>query len=213
MFSCKTPNTKVPISSSQILSSSNPFRDVFGLQPLAQLNKAWEMRDRLLRSLVLFLTLKEQNWTEPKNSLKWLGIYLCVELPKHKLKAEYFQNLQCKWRPLLKPSPLSLETFTKDLFFFYFCYNQQDNYHKSIYLPSSPLFFFQHWHTNHAILTSFLFSQFFWNILFSTVNSFGEVPCWSSTVYNVNCVSASSWGLASHQHLLIKQFEFLSLRS
>lgn len=108
------------------------------------------------------------------------------------------------WKLLLMP------------FFFFFCYNQQDNYHKSIYLPSSPLFFFQHWHTNHAILTSFLFSQFFWNILFSTVNSFGEVPCWSSTVYNVNCVSASSWGLASHhllQHLLTKQFEFLSLRS
>lgn len=34
----------------------------------------------------------------------------------------------------------------------------------------------QYWHANHAVLTSFLFSQFFWNILFSTVNSFGGVP-------------------------------------
>lgn len=44
--------------------------------------------------------------------------------------------------------------------------------------PPTPTFFFfpQYWHANHAVLTSFLFSQFFWNILFSTVNSFGGVP-------------------------------------
>lgn len=142
----------------------------------------------------------------------WLFIYLCVQLPKHKLKPEeQFQNSGHKWRlHSIKSSPLIWKLLLKP-----FHYNQEDNYHKLSYLPSSPLFFFQHWHTNHAILTSFLFSQFFWNILFSTVNSFGEVPCWSSTVYNVNCVSASSWRLASHhllQHLLIKQFEFLSLR-
>lgn len=53
-------------------------------------------------------------------------------------------------------------------------------------------FFLQYWHANHAVLTSFLFSQFFWNILFSTVNSFGGVPHRGSTVYSVNCVSARS---------------------
>lgn len=138
--------------------------------------------------------------------------YLYVQLPKHMLKADYyFQNSGHKWRlHFIKPSPLMRKLLLKP-----FHYNQQDNYHKLSYLPSSPLFFFQHWHTNHAILTSFLFSQFFWNILFSTVNSFGEVPCWSSTIYNVNCVSASSWRLASYHllhNLLTKKFEFLSLR-
>lgn len=141
-----------------------------------------------------------------------LFMYLYVQLPKHKLKADYyFQNSGHKWRlHFIKPSPLMWKLLLKP-----FHYNQQDNYHKLSYLPSSLLFFFQHWHTNHAILTSFLFSQFFWNILFSTVNSFGEVPCWSSTIYNVNCVSASSWRLASYHllhNLLTKKFEFLSLR-
>lgn len=142
-----------------------------------------------------------------------LFMYLYVQLPKHKFKADYyFQNSGHKWRlHFIKPSPLLMWKFLLKPFH----YNQQDNYHKLSYLPSSPLFFFQHWHTNHAILTSFLFSQFFWNILFSTVNSFGEVPCWSSTIYNVNCVSASSWRLASYHllhNLLTKKFEFLSLR-
>lgn len=59
--------------------------------------------------------------------------------------------------------------------------------------PHQTFFFFlQPWHANHAVLTSFLFSLFFWNILFSTVNSFGGVPHWGSTAYNINCVSARS---------------------
>lgn len=181
---------------------------MFVLQPLAQLNKAQEMRGRLFRSLVLFLTLKEQNGTEPKNKRTHTTFYLpmCWTSQTQAESRRTLPKLRMQIKTTsIKPGPLSLETSTKALFFFsfHFCYNQQDNYHKSIYLPSSPLFFFQHWHTNHAILTSFLFSQFFWNILFSTVNSFGEVPCWSSTVYSVNCVSASSWGLASH-HLLLQ---------
>lgn len=84
------------------------------------------------------------------------------------------------------------------------------------YLPSSPLFFFQHWHTSHAILTSFLFSQFFWNILFSTVNSFGEVPCWSSTVYMLTVSLPAAEDLhhtTFSRTSFIKNFEFLSLRN
>lgn len=58
--------------------------------------------------------------------------------------------------------------------------------------PQTFFFFLQAWHANHAVLTSFLFSLFFWNILFSTVNSFGGVPHWGSTAYNINYVSARS---------------------
>lgn len=68
-----------PLSLPQILSSSsNPFRGVFVLQPLAQLNKAQEMRGRLFRSLVLFSTLKEQNGTEPKNKRTHMTLYLSM---------------------------------------------------------------------------------------------------------------------------------------
>lgn len=145
------------------------------------------MRDRLFRSLVLFLMLKEQNWTEPKISLTWLYIYLCVELPQHRLKAEeYFQNSGCKWRPHLKPGPLSLETSTKDLYFYlFFFYNQQDNYHKSIYLPSSPLFllsalaykpcYFNFFPVLPVLLEHFIFnSQLIWR---SATLKFNRVQC------------------------------------
>lgn len=119
VFNSKALDTKIPLSSSQIPSSpSNPFRDVFVLQLLARLNKAQEMRGRLFSSLALFLKLKEQNRTEPKNSLTCFCIYLCPELPKHNLKAEeYFQNSGHKWRPRsIKPGPLNLETSTDALF-------------------------------------------------------------------------------------------------
>ena len=75
--------------------------------------------------------------------------------------------------------------------------------------PPTPTFSpLQYWHANHAVLTSFLFSQFFWNILFSTVNSFGGVPHWGSTVYSVNHVSARSPhpALPSPECLLVEEF-------
>lgn len=75
--------------------------------------------------------------------------------------------------------------------------------------PQTFFFFLQHWHANHAVLTSFLFSQFFWNILFSTVNSFGGVPHWGSTVYSVNCVSARSPPPAPPSPVCLLEYEFM----
>lgn len=79
VFNSKTLDTKIPLSSSQTLSSpSNPFRDVFVLQLLAQLNKAREMRGRLFGSLVLFLKLKRTKWNRTqKQSHMILYLPMC----------------------------------------------------------------------------------------------------------------------------------------